>query len=76
MTVTVHEPLELTVLGDDLGFTEGPVVMADGTVYAVDIDQERVLRLRDGAVDVVATPGRGPHETTWPRPGHRLDVTA
>jgi hypothetical protein len=45
-------------------------------LYAVDIDQERVLRLRDGAVDVVATPGGGPNETTWPRPGHRLDVTA
>jgi gluconolactonase len=46
MTTTVHEPLQLTVLGDDLGFTEGPVVMDDGTVYAV---------------DVVATPGGGPN---------------
>jgi len=61
VSTTLHEPLQLRVLGDDLGFTEGPVVMDDGTVYAVDIDQARVLRLRDGAVDVVATPGGGPN---------------
>ena len=61
MTTRVHEPVEFAVLGDDLGFTEGPVVMDDATVYAVDIDQGRVLRLAGGAVDVVATPGGGPN---------------
>jgi gluconolactonase len=61
MNVTVRAPLSFEVLGDGLGFTEGPVVMDDGAVLAVDIDGGRVLRLADGTVDVVAQPGGGPN---------------
>ena len=61
MTTTVHDPLEFEVLGDDLGFTEGPVIADDGAVFAVDIDGARIVRLHDGDVSVVATPGGGPN---------------
>jgi gluconolactonase len=53
--------LEFDVLGSGLGFTEGPVVTEDGTVFAVDIDGGRVLRIGIGDVAVVATPGGGPN---------------
>src|SRR5262245_39878816 len=61
MRTTVHEPLEFDELGTDLGFTEGPVITDDGAVLVVDIDRGRVLRLADGSVEVVATPGGGPN---------------
>src|SRR5436190_3570412 len=61
MKTTIHDPLEFDVLAGDLGFTEGPVITDDGAVLAVDIDGGRVLRIADGAVSVVATPGGGPN---------------
>ena len=61
MKTRIHDPLEFEVLATGLGFPEGPVAAADGTVYAVDIDGGRVLRIRDKAVDVVASPGGGPN---------------
>ena len=61
MKITVHEPLEFEVLAEGQGFTEGPVVCADGTVYAVDIDGARILHVTDGVTTVVATPGGGPN---------------
>ena len=61
MKTKFHDPLEFEVLASGLGFTEGPVVTPDGTVYAVDIDGGRVLRIRDKVVDVVASPGGGPN---------------
>jgi gluconolactonase len=61
MKTTVHDDLEFDVLGSDLGFTEGPVITDDGAVLVVDIDGGRVLRLADGDVSVVATPGAGPN---------------
>jgi gluconolactonase len=61
MKTIVRAPLEFEVLASGLGFTEGPVVTDDGTIYAVDVDGGRVLRIRSGAVDVVATPGGGPN---------------
>jgi gluconolactonase len=57
----VREPLQFDVLATGQGFTEGPVVQPDGTVFAVDIDGGRVLRIQNGSVDVVATPGGGPN---------------
>ena len=45
MKVTIHDPLKFEVIGSGLGFPEGPVVTGDGTVYAVDIDGGRVLRI-------------------------------
>jgi gluconolactonase len=61
MKTTVHEPLVFETLGSGLGFTEGPVVGDDGSVYCVDIDAGRVLKLAGGEVEVVATPGGGPN---------------
>ena len=61
MQITVHEPLEYEVLATGEGFTEGPVVAGDGTVYAVDIDGGRILHLAGGEVVVVATPAGGPN---------------
>jgi gluconolactonase len=61
MRVTVHDPLEFDVLGTGLGFPEGPVITDDGTVFAVDIDGGRVLRVAGGAISVVAAPGGGPN---------------
>lgn len=61
MKVTVHDPLKFEVLGDGLGFPEGPVIAEDGTVYAVDIDGGRVLRVVAGDVEVAAEPGGGPN---------------
>jgi gluconolactonase len=61
MKTIVRDPLEFNVLATGLGFTEGPVVTDDGTVFAVDIDGGRVLRIREGEVTVVATPGGGPN---------------
>ena len=57
----IHEPLEFEVLAGDLGFPEGPVIDADGSVLVVDIDSGRVLRVADGTTTVVATPGGGPN---------------
>jgi gluconolactonase len=59
--VTIHDPLEFDVLGEDLGFPEGPVIGDDGAVYVVDIDGGRVVRIADGETTVVATPGGGPN---------------
>jgi len=61
MKTTIHDPLEFDVLASDLGFTEGPVITDDGAVLAVDIDGGRIVRIADGAVSVVATPGGGPN---------------
>lgn len=61
MNTIVRDPLEFEVLASGLGFTEGPVVTGEGTVFAVDIDGGHVLRIQNGRVDVVATPGGGPN---------------
>lgn len=61
MRVKVHDPLEFEVLAEGLGFPEGPVMLEDGSVLAVDIDGGRVVRVDDGTVTVVATPGGGPN---------------
>jgi gluconolactonase len=61
MKIIVRNALAFDTLASGLGFTEGPVVGDDGTVYAVDIDGGRVLRISGGQVDVVALPGGGPN---------------
>jgi gluconolactonase len=61
MRTIVRDPLEYRVLATGLGFTEGPVIADDGTVLAVDIDGGRILRIRDGVGEVVASPGGGPN---------------
>ena len=61
MKTTIHEPLAFEVLASDLGFPEGPVFLGDGSVLVVDIEGARVLRISDGDVSLVATPGGGPN---------------
>ena len=61
MKTVTHEPLEFDVLASDLGFPEGPVILDDDTFLAVDIEGGRVVRVADGRVSVVATPGGGPN---------------
>jgi gluconolactonase len=61
MKTTVHDALIFDVIGEGLGFPEGPVVGEDGTVLVVDIDGGRVLRVEGGHVTVVAAPGGGPN---------------
>lgn len=61
MSVTVHEPLRFEVLAEHLGLPEGPVVASDGTLYAVDVDGGRVVRVAGGETTVVARPGGGPN---------------
>lgn len=48
---------------DGLGFPEGPVVLADGSIAVVEIQHGRITRVdpSDGAKDVIATPGGGPN---------------
>ena len=47
--------LDLEVVTDGLGFPEGPVAMADGSLLFVDIKNETLSRVGvDGRVDVVA----------------------
>jgi gluconolactonase len=58
---TFHEPLEFEIVADTLGFPEGPVILPDGVILAVDIDGGRVVRVEGGRVSVVATPGGGPN---------------
>ncbi|MGH3493864.1 MAG: SMP-30/gluconolactonase/LRE family protein [Sciscionella sp.] len=61
MKTTLHDPLELAVIGKGLGCPEGPVICADGSVLCVDIDSGRILRIADGVVSTVAKPGGGPN---------------
>ena len=54
--------LDLEEVADGLGFPEGPVAMADGSLLFVDIKNETLSRLGvDGRVDVVAEIPGGPN---------------
>lgn len=56
----VHRPF--TVLAEDLGFPEGPVAMADGSVVLVEIARGQVTRVDgNGTKRVVARTGGGPN---------------
>ena len=61
MKTTIHSPLEFDVLATGLRFPEGPVILEDGAFLAVDIEGGRVVRVDEGGVSVVATPGGGPN---------------
>jgi len=53
---------EITIVAEGLGFPEGPVWMADGSVIVVEIKAGRVTRIRpDGRTETIATPGGGPN---------------
>ena len=54
--------LELTLVAEGLGFPEGPVAMADGSVLLVEIKRQTLSRVQaGGAVEVVADLGGGPN---------------
>lgn len=61
MRTTIHEPVEFEVIGVDLGFPEGPVVLGNDDYLAVDIEGGRIVRITGDRVSVVATPGGGPN---------------
>ncbi len=50
------------IIAEGLGFPEGPVAMADGSVLVVEIRPGRITRIHpDGRTETVATPGGGPN---------------
>lgn len=53
---------EFELIADGLRFPEAPVVMEDGSVIVVEIEQGRITRCWPGGrKDVIATPGGGPN---------------
>jgi gluconolactonase len=53
---------DVEVQGEGLGFPEGPVAMADGSVIVCEINRGRLSRVgTDGSVTVVADTGGGPN---------------
>lgn len=57
----MHQPLELEVLADDLGFPEGPAFLPDGAVLVVDIEHATVVRVDGAGTTVVARTDGGPN---------------
>jgi gluconolactonase len=54
--------LELEMVAEGLGFPEGPVAMADGSVLFVDVPKQTLSRLTaDGRLEVVAPIAGGPN---------------
>lgn len=56
--------IDVQVLAKGLGFTEGPVVAEDGTIYITSLTQGRVYRLVEGRAEVHAEVGGGPNGAT------------
>lgn len=54
--------MEFEVVAEGLGFPEGPVVMADGSIILVEIQKGEVTRVwGDGKRETLAAPGGGPN---------------
>lgn len=54
--------MEFEIVADGLGFPEGPVVMADGSIILVEIQRKTITRVwGDGRREVVAETGGGPN---------------
>src|SRR3546814_5441805 len=54
--------MEFELIADGLRFPEAPVVMDDGSVIVVEIEQGRITRCWPGGrKEVVASPGGGPN---------------
>jgi gluconolactonase len=51
----------MEVIAEGLGFPEGPVIMADGSVIVVEIQAGRVSRCWNGRKEVVCETGGGPN---------------
>lgn len=52
---------DMVIVADGLGFPEGPVVMADGSVIVVELMAGRVTRCWGGRKEVICEPGGGPN---------------
>ena len=52
--------MSIELIADGLGFPEGPVVMADGTVLGVEIAASRVSRCWSGKKETICEIGGGP----------------
>lgn len=54
--------MDMELVAEGLGFPEGPIAMADGSVVLVEIKRGTLSRVRpDGSVEVVAELGGGPN---------------
>ena len=54
--------MEMELVADGLGFPEGPIAMADGSVVLVEIRRGTLSRVTpDGRIDVIADLGGGPN---------------
>ncbi len=53
--------MDFELVASGLGFPEGPVVMADGSVLVVEIQKGNISRHWNGKSETVATPGGGPN---------------
>ena len=54
--------MDFEIVAEGLGFPEGPVVMADGSVIVVEIQAGLISRIwGDGKREVIAEPGGGPN---------------
>jgi gluconolactonase len=57
-------PMNIRVLCDGLGFTEGPTITEDGAIACVSIDQGRLYRLDAHGLSILAQLGGGPNGAT------------
>jgi gluconolactonase len=54
-------PVNLEIVAEGLGFPEGPIAMADGSVILVEIRRRTLTRCWSGKTEVIATLGGGPN---------------
>ncbi|HET7503007.1 MAG TPA: SMP-30/gluconolactonase/LRE family protein [Kofleriaceae bacterium] len=53
--------MQLDIVADGLGFPEGPIAMADGSVIVVEIRRQTLTRCWNGKTEVIAQLGGGPN---------------
>lgn len=58
------ENVAVRTLASDLGFSEGPVIAPDGTIFATSVTKGLVYRVEDGGASVVADLGGGANGLT------------
>ena len=69
-------PVSGRVVAEGLGFVEGPVAMADGSVIVVSLSRGELLRVHpDGSHDVIAKPGGSPNGAALGPDGRHAHLT-